>query len=202
MLTKKFLLFFTDEFKKIDIAVQIRYNINMERIKTVIIGGVASGATCAARLRRLDEQAEIVLLERGTYISYANCGLPYYIGGIIEDRDDLSIQTPEGFKKRFRIDARILHEVTGVNPQKKTVTVHSLASDEYFEESYDKLLARITELGLNPEDYWWYLDLRKYGSVPHSGFGLGFERLLLYVTGMGNIRDVIPFPRAAKLAEF
>jgi len=70
------------------------------------------------------------------------------------------------------------------------------------EESYDKLLARITELGLNPEDYWWYLDLRKYGSVPHSGFGLGFERLLLYVTVMGNIRDVIPFPRAAKLAEF
>lgn len=70
------------------------------------------------------------------------------------------------------------------------------------EESYDKLLSRITELGLKPEDYWWYLDLRKFGSVPHSGFGLGFERLLLYVTGMSNIRDVIPYPRAPKLADF
>lgn len=70
------------------------------------------------------------------------------------------------------------------------------------EESYDKLCARITELGLNPDDYWWYLDLRRFGSVPHSGFGLGFERLLLYVTGMTNIRDVIPFPRAPKLADF
>ena len=70
------------------------------------------------------------------------------------------------------------------------------------EESYDKLLARIAEMGLKPEDYWWYLDLRRYGTVPHSGFGLGFERLLLYVTGMGNIRDVIPFPRTPKSADF
>lgn len=70
------------------------------------------------------------------------------------------------------------------------------------EENYDKLLARITELNLSPEDYWWYLDLRRYGTVPHSGFGLGFERLLRYVTGMANLRDVIPFPRAPKLADF
>ena len=70
------------------------------------------------------------------------------------------------------------------------------------EADYDTLLGRINDLGLNPEDYWWYLDLRKFGTVPHSGFGLGFERLLLYVTGMGNIRDVIPFPRAPKLADF
>ena len=70
------------------------------------------------------------------------------------------------------------------------------------EESYDKLLGRIKELGLKPEDYDWYLDLRKFGTVPHSGFGLGFERLLLYVTGMQNIRDVIPYPRAPKLADF
>ena len=70
------------------------------------------------------------------------------------------------------------------------------------EADYDTLLERIKTLGLNPEDYWWYLDLRKFGSVPHSGFGLGFERLLLYVTGMGNIRDVIPYPRASKLADF
>lgn len=70
------------------------------------------------------------------------------------------------------------------------------------EENLDILQGRIKELGLREEDYWWYLDLRRYGTVPHSGFGLGFERLLLYVTGMGNIRDVIPFPRAPKLAEF
>ena len=70
------------------------------------------------------------------------------------------------------------------------------------EADYDTLLGRIKDLGLNPQDYWWYLDLRKFGTVPHSGFGLGFERLLLYVTGMTNIRDVIPFPRAPKLAEF
>ena len=70
------------------------------------------------------------------------------------------------------------------------------------EENLDILRNRIKELGLNEADYWWYLDLRKYGTVPHSGFGLGFERLLLHVTGMGNIRDVIPFPRAPKLAEF
>ena len=70
------------------------------------------------------------------------------------------------------------------------------------EENLDILQGRIKELGLREEDYWWYLDLRLYGTVPHSGFGLGFERLLLYVTGMGNIRDVIPFPRAPKLAEF
>ena len=70
------------------------------------------------------------------------------------------------------------------------------------EADYTTLLERIKALGLNPEDYWWYLDLRKFGTVPHSGFGLGFERLLLYVTGMGNIRDVIPYPRAPKLADF
>ena len=70
------------------------------------------------------------------------------------------------------------------------------------EESYEKLLARINELGLPVKSYEWFLDLRRFGSVPHSGFGLGFERLLLYVTGMGNIRDVIPFPRAPKLADF
>jgi asparaginyl-tRNA synthetase len=70
------------------------------------------------------------------------------------------------------------------------------------EADLEKLKNRIVELGMNPEDYWWYLDLRKYGTVPHAGFGLGFERLLRYVTGMANIRDVIPYPRAPKLADF
>ena len=70
------------------------------------------------------------------------------------------------------------------------------------EENLDRLEKRITELGLDVKDYWWYLDLRRFGTVPHAGFGLGFERLLLYITGMGNIRDVIPYPRAPKLADF
>ena len=70
------------------------------------------------------------------------------------------------------------------------------------EENYDKLLSRIKELGLNEKDYWWYLDLRRFGSAPHAGFGLGFERMMMYLTGMQNIRDVIPFPRTPKNCEF
>ena len=70
------------------------------------------------------------------------------------------------------------------------------------EERLDRLEARIRELGQNPEDYWWYLDLRKYGGVKHAGYGLGFERMIMYLTGMGNIRDVLPFPRTPKTAEF
>ena len=79
-------------------------------MKVVIIGGVAGGATAAARLRRLDEGAEIVILERTGYVSYANCGLPYFVGGVITDRDDLTLQTPEGFRRRFGIDVRVGHE--------------------------------------------------------------------------------------------
>ena len=75
-------------------------------MKVIIIGGVAGGATVAARLRRLDEQAEIVILERGSFISYANCGLPYYVGGTIEDREDMELQTPESFHVRFAVDVR------------------------------------------------------------------------------------------------
>ena len=109
------------------------------KMKYIIVGGVAGGATAAARIRRLTEDAEIVLFEKGEHISYANCGLPYYIGGVIEDRDRLFVQTPEAFGKRFNIDVRILSEVTAIDAEAKQVTVHTADGKEYV-ESYDKLL--------------------------------------------------------------
>ena len=109
-------------------------------MKVVIVGGVAGGATAAARIRRLDEQAEIVVFERSGYISYANCGLPYYIGGVIEDPEELTLQTPESFFRRFRIHMKVRHEVTAIHPEKKTVSVKNLETGVVFEESYDKLL--------------------------------------------------------------
>ena len=109
-------------------------------MKVVIIGGVAGGATAAARLRRLDEQAEIVVFERSGYISYANCGLPYYIGGVIEDPEALTLQTPESFFARFRVDMRVRHEVTALHPDRKTVSVKNLETGDEFEEVYDKLI--------------------------------------------------------------
>ena len=108
-------------------------------MKHVIIGGVAGGATAAARIRRADESAEIILLEKGKYISYANCGLPYYIGGVISDRDNLFVQTPEGFGKRFNIDVRVENEVTDIDTAAKIVTVKKADGSSYT-ESYDKLL--------------------------------------------------------------
>ena len=116
-------------------------------MKTVIIGGVAGGATAAARLRRLDEKAEIIILERGEYVSFANCGLPYYIGGVITDREDLTLQTPESFKARFNIDVRVLNEAVKINPNTKTVTVKNLRTGEIYEESYDNL---ILSMGAEP----------------------------------------------------
>ena len=109
-------------------------------MKVVIVGGVAGGATAAARIRRLDEQAEIVVFERSGYISYANCGLPYYIGGVIEDPEELTLQTPASFFSRFRIRMKVRHEVTAIHPDRKTVAVRNLETDEAFEERYDKLL--------------------------------------------------------------
>ena len=107
--------------------------------KYVIIGGVAGGATAAARIRRNTEQAEIILFEKGEHISYANCGLPYYIGGVIEERERLFVQTPEAFGKRFNIDVRVNSEVVGICPDKKSVSVRTSDGREYT-ESYDKLL--------------------------------------------------------------
>ena len=109
-------------------------------MKVVIVGGVAGGATAAARLRRLDENAEIIIFERSGFVSYANCGLPYYIGGEIEDANDLFLQTPEGFWSRFKIDVRTLHEVKKINRERKTVTVSDIENGKTFEESYDKLI--------------------------------------------------------------
>ena len=109
-------------------------------MKVLIIGGVAGGATAAARIRRLDEQAEITVFERSGYISYANCGLPYYIGGVIIDPEDLTLQTPESFFARFRINMKVHHEVIAIDPDRKTVLVKNLKSGEEFEEAYDKLI--------------------------------------------------------------
>ena len=109
-------------------------------MKVIIIGGVAGGATAAARLRRLDETAEIVVFERSGYVSYANCGLPYYIGGVIENPEALTLQTPESIFARFRVDMRVRHEVTALHSDRKTVSVKNLETGEEFEESYDKLI--------------------------------------------------------------
>lgn len=109
-------------------------------MKIIIVGGVAGGATAAARIRRLDETAQIIVFERSGFVSYANCGLPYYIGGIITDPDALTLQTPDSFRQRFRIDMRVHHEVTAIHPDSKKVTVHNLTTGETFNESYDKLL--------------------------------------------------------------
>ena len=108
-------------------------------MKIIIIGGVAGGATTAARIRRADESAEIILFEKGKYISYANCGLPYYIGGVIQEREKLFVQTPEAFSNRFHIDVRTESEVIAINREKKSVTVRAINGSTY-EESYDKLL--------------------------------------------------------------
>ena len=109
-------------------------------MKVVIVGGVAGGATAAARIRRLDEAAEIIVFERSGYISYANCGLPYYIGDVIRDPEELTLQTPESFFSRFRVVMKVRHEVTGIQPERKTVSVKDLETGVEFEESYDKLI--------------------------------------------------------------
>ncbi len=109
-------------------------------MKVLIVGGVAGGAGTAARLRRNDETAEIILLEKGPYITFANCGLPYYIGGDIQNRAALQLQTPAAFRDRFRIDVRVLHEVTAVDTAAKTVCILNHSTGETYQESYDALV--------------------------------------------------------------
>lgn len=109
-------------------------------MKVLIIGGVAGGATAAARLRRLDENTQIIIIEKSGYISYANCGLPYYIGGAIKDKRQLTLQTPQSFFKRFRIDARVNNEALKIDEFKKTVLIKNLVTGEEYEETYDKLI--------------------------------------------------------------
>lgn len=109
-------------------------------MKVLIVGGVAGGAGAAARLRRNDENAEIIMFEKGEYISFANCGLPYYVGGVIEDKGALQLQTPASFHARFHVDVRTQHEVTAVDTAAKTVMVRNLAAGKEYSESYDKLI--------------------------------------------------------------
>lgn len=112
----------------------------MNKTRILIIGGVAGGATAAARARRMDEEAEIIVFERGEYISYANCGLPYYIGGVISRRERLLVTTKEAFAERYRLDVRVLHEVTAIDPKAKRLRVLDKAAGEHYEERYDKLV--------------------------------------------------------------
>ena len=109
-------------------------------MKVVVVGGVAGGASAAARLRRLDEKAEIIILERGKYISFANCGLPYYIGEVIKKQDNLVVQSPEDMKKRFNIDVRVLSEVKNIDIEKKQVDIYDIKNKKSYRESYDKLI--------------------------------------------------------------
>lgn len=115
--------------------------------KILIVGGVAGGANVAARLRRLDEDAEIIVFEKGTDVSYANCGLPYYIGGLISDREDLLLRTPEDFRDRFNVEVRILNEVQEILPESREIKVHDLNSGEIYRESYDYL---VLSMGAKP----------------------------------------------------
>ena len=109
-------------------------------MKVIIIGGVAGGATSAARLRRLNEENHIVVFEKGPYISYANCGLPYYIGGTIEERDNLFVQTPEEFGRRYNLDVRVSTEVLSIDKTAKKVKVKNWVTGDIYEETYDKLI--------------------------------------------------------------
>ncbi len=122
-------------------------------MKIVIVGGVAGGATAAARIRRLDEHAEIIVFERSSFISYANCGLPYYIGDVIKNKEDLTLQTPESFYRRFRIVAKVNHEVTDIDTQNKTVSVTDLKTGIRFIENYDKLILSTGAKPIIPDFY-------------------------------------------------
>ena len=108
--------------------------------KIVVVGGVAGGASVAARLRRLSEEDEIIMVERGEYISFANCGLPYYIGGVITERQKLLVQTVERMSKRFNLDIRVLSEVVQINKEEKTITIKNVTTNETYNEKYDVLI--------------------------------------------------------------
>ncbi|MCR4793907.1 MAG: FAD-dependent oxidoreductase, partial [Ruminococcus sp.] len=109
-------------------------------MRTVIIGGVAGGASAAARLRRLREKDEIILIDRGDYISFANCGLPYYIGGEIKEKHMLTLQTPESFRARFNVDVRIKNEVVKIEPDEHRITVKKLDTGEAYDLCFDRLI--------------------------------------------------------------
>lgn len=200
-------------------------------MKILIIGGVAGGATAAARLRRLDEQAEIILFERDQYVSYANCGLPYHIGGTIKSRDNLFLQTPEGFRNRFNIDVRVRSEVISIDLQKKTVVVKDWVTGHQYEENYDKLILSTGAKPIKPsisgiEDerifvlrnvpdmdrIKAYVDSKKASSAVIVGAGfIGLEMaenlkdagLSVTVVEMSNqVMGVIDYPMAAMVHQY
>lgn len=119
-------------------------------MKVLIVGGVAGGATTATRLRRLDEKAQIIIFERGEHISFANCGLPYYIGDVIKEKKELLLQTPKSFKNRFNIDVRIKNEVVKIDRDKKQVLVRKVDSGEEYIETYDTLVLSPGAEPINP----------------------------------------------------
>lgn len=119
-------------------------------MKVVIVGGVAGGATTATRLRRLNEKAEIIIFERGSFVSFANCGLPYYVGDVIKEKQDLLLQTPESFKERFNIDVKIKSEVIKIDRKNKKVLVKDLRSNKQYEETFDKLVLSPGAEPINP----------------------------------------------------
>lgn len=137
--------------------------------KVVIIGGVAGGASAAARLRRLEEHCQIVVLEKSPYVSYANCGLPYHISGVIQKKEDLLLQTPESFKARFGVEVRVRHEALSIDREKKSVLIRNLASGEEYQESYDDLV-------LSP------------GALPFIPPGLVYDESLVFT--LRNIPDM------------
>ena len=112
----------------------------MSKLKVVIVGGVAGGMSAATRLRRLDADAEIIVIEKSGHVSYANCGLPYYVGGVIEEEKSLLLQTPHSLHARFRLDVRVASEVLSIDRKKKSVKVKEFATNKEYELSYDKLI--------------------------------------------------------------
>ena len=108
--------------------------------RVLVVGGVAGGATAAARLRRLDEECEIIMFERGPHVSFSNCALPFHLSGLIEDHEDLILMKPDDFYNQYRIDARVYHEVIAIDRENKKVTVKNVVTGEEYEEKYDKLL--------------------------------------------------------------
>ena len=119
-------------------------------MKVIIVGGVAGGASCAARLRRLDEAAEILMVERGPYVSYANCGLPYHIGGVIEQESSLLVASAELFREQFAVEARTGCEAVGISPDRKTIDLRDVATGKVTTESYDKLVLSPGALSVRP----------------------------------------------------
>lgn len=136
--------------RTLELYDEYRKKEEKDRMKVVIVGGVAGGASTAARLRRNHEFAEIVLLEKGEFISFANCGLPYYIGDVITDEEELQLQTPESFNARFNVDVRVYNEVVRVDPVNKWVEVKNLRTGEIYRERYDKLVLSPGAKPINP----------------------------------------------------